>query len=597
MASVYGLSAGVTDDIIYPRTQIDSEYMTYMASLRKNVAAQKADVQQRLARMAEHAETTEVARQLKILHSVQANREPSKDDLELTNRRPGWLQIEQLPRVNRVGDKDEPTWFPKADDIQGRNQYDKQNQMTANLANSLPLGTSRFKNGDLVEGSQDRSDISRPVGIRFPALARETPKFVNQPQIMNMITGQNRSDLTASVHRSEDNGKKLRSDKLFVDFTGPQQNTSNQYSKTGNLVAKPSFTLRADNSGNFGDKFKAGGVSQTKRGGFQPGKGTFADDKSTPVELPPSFILQKPESRDAINAIKFKDDNKTQEAETLAQINKYNGPQKARLRDDEFTFTDDTQTNEQVKADRSDKQKLGWAQPGLTTLKDYDLDMTGQEARAANAGLIFRQATKPLQADMRLNMDDDMELYKKSQTASKVATTTTERPDLPKTTRDMKEKVDTTGQVLNVRPMGYKSGNAMHEAQETTVQRKQTDMSEQQFAGLGGHSLSMQAPSKMQADFTMTRNDPDVTREMIRVQGTPNTKPLHELDVHMQGRSDQVGVDMRVLGGSAVGSSVVDRTTFTPVGTTDDNNGVPQVRPTRTITTREMLLMKQQQQR
>lgn len=586
-------------DILNPKTALDREYTTYMSTLRRNIVNQKADVTERLERMAAHAETSEVARHLRILNSVTPNREPQADDMN--QRKPGWLQQVNLPRISRLGDKDEPVPFRPPDDIQNRNKFDVERRLAHGLATALPTGTSMRKNGDLVEGSQDRSDISRPVGMRFPVLARETPKFVNQATIENTTTGFNRSDLTSAVHRSDKNDKVLRSTDLTVNYTGPQQYTAMNHSKTGNQAVEPSFTLRSDDTGAFGDKFKAGGVSQTKRGGHQQALGTFSDDTSHAVEMPASFYITKANNHDGVKTIKFKDDNRTKETEALGSMNKISGQSmKAKSRDDEFTLKDDSRL---IKGDPdrpnvTDKY-LGHAAPVAMEYKKYELDLDGQEERSANAGLIFRQTNKPLQSETRFHLGNEQlqgDLYVKSQTASKVMAVT-DRPDMPSTTRDGRENVDTTHQVLGMRPNDKKSGQGLMNDQIITSDRKITNAPHN---SLGAHNM-IGGPA-MQGDIVLSRNQPQANRDMIRVAGNINTKPNHELDVQIKGRTDQVGVDFqaRPLGLMEYmpGQVVVERKAFVPTGNVaqDDNHRKTTMpdRPlgTNVMTTRQMLLAK-----
>lgn len=586
-------------DIKYPQTSVDSDYSNFINTLRSNLHSQDAEMIERQHRMAEHAKHSEVTRQLKILSSVQADREPTPDDK--IGRRPGWLQQATQQRVSRPGDVDEPVRFTPADDVDNRGKFTKERRLANASVNSRFL----YKNDQAVADSQDDSDRYRTPGLKNPIFTRMPYQSINQPNIEPETPGANRSTNTAALWRSAKDTLPTRSDGIQVDNTGPAQYTSMNNSRKGNMAIIPSFVLRDDDTGEFGLKSGTGGVSQVTKSQYVRGVATdLRNDSSVEVAPTPSFILVPGNTTARRDLdITFRDDSDNAVPDTMAQLNTVPGTNKqARVRTDTYTFADDSKQilEDPNRPNASNKQKAGAVVGGAKFKNDASIDTDSAGQKRGQHDLTFK-TSKTIDKDLKLSMlneDLDQSLYVKGHGMAHKIAKTDERPDVPEQTKTGKDGVDTESQRVtsNMRPVGFDGGrNTLEDRSDTRPSKYNVTAPLHASMSIGARAVGLSA-APVHPETHPVKDQPTANRELIRASSNVNGRVKGQ-DVGFQiPQTQALGVAPDMHGRAVLPdtSTIVERTEFVPVPDPSET-GVPmpdRVALGNTKTMRDLLLEK-----
>jgi len=590
----YAVDQYATQTVVNPKNQLDADYNNYMSVMRSSVQQQKLETQERLIRMTKKEPFTEVTRQLKILNAFPpANRE--KEEFHVTRRKASWLDEVSRPRTSVPGDRIiEPN---EPEDIRHAKEMKNFGSNIQEIVNGRAAGTSRNKNGDVVDGAQVYG-AARVAGMLNPVLGRPEYKVFHQEDIVAQATAGSRNLMTSASWRGQTDKIPTRSQGLEYDTTQGQNRTRN--APDGNKII-PSFYLTGDGlqlpiANGSGNAIKKP-ISNDS---------IFSSKRGQPLQLkdfpPNAAIKEQGVDRDNIKyTFRSPTDNIADRLSVRNMVSDLQHPPEVLGYDIPYALRNDDHRQE-LPSQTVDRSKVGSAIIGDFAQKnDVTTPLVNRRDNLASA---LPQA--PLLPGFAFVPESGMQsvLYPTIHQLNTKTTQGADRAETPERARVERDIVNMHDQEqgMAAKQQGFYGGREM---MATDVYTQQThDFDAKNAMSLGAHSqhtAHSTASDSVPAALTKVRDAPSAAREAVRVQGkhsyqgsklptktaeekdSVKNKQLQSLGIMNRGAGRNIAVPMGRAAIEVIKKEVVDLDTARPA------------RGSKTITLQQLLMMQNAQ--
>ena len=284
--------------------------MNYMTVLQGAIAAREREAETFEMRQQQFEATSEVTRQLHELSQLVPNRDPGEPD-QPQRRQPGWLQAVSAPVQEARDDYLVP--IPPPQDVNRVHELEKIRQMMTADVNHYASGTSKYQQGDIVEGGNEWVGQGSNTGELYPVFGRDPYKFERQDDMAMQQLGSNSSDARGAAWRKK---SEFHTRSSGLDF---QINGGMGCAGTTDAVLRPALQLRQDTGVTMQNGRRAADSTERRPASWMNLQAR--SDNSAPLQLDATLLSEQPKAA-LLGTSKFRADGSTWQAKraTLADV-------------------------------------------------------------------------------------------------------------------------------------------------------------------------------------------------------------------------------------------------------------------------------------